>query len=186
MTGGPPDAAGPGPVAPAVTRTVLRDGSVVEVREMRPSDEAGLVRFHSTLSADTTYLRYFSPHPQLSPSEVHRFTHVDHVDREAIVAVADGEIVGVARFDRVPGGPEAEVAFVVSDAWQGRGLGSALLRNLVDRAVESGIERFTAQTLPRNRRMIAVFFHAGLPHTAHLVDGVVDVVLELPSPADPA
>lgn len=163
----------------------LRDGTPVELLAMDPSDEPRLLRFHGTLSADTTYLRYFSPHPTLSPDELHRFTHVDHRDREAVVALADDEIVGVARFDRIDNGPEAEVAFVVSDPWQGRGLGTALFQHLVGRAVAAGVERFTAETLPRNRRMLAVFCHAGLPHQTRFADGVVEVVIDLP-PGSPA
>ena len=159
---------------------LLRDGTTADLVAMDPADEVRLLRFHGTLSADTTYLRYFSPHPHLSQDELHRFTHVDHQDREAVVALVDDEIVGVARFDRIDHGPEAEVAFVVSDAWQGRGLGTALFRHLVDRAVAAGVQRFTAETLPHNRRMLAVFCHAGLPHTTRFADGVVDVVIDLP------
>lgn len=170
------DPDGPGPVLDVV----LRDGSVVGVRAMSAADEARLERFHATLSAGTTYLRYFSPHPRLSASELHRFTHVDHRDREAIVALVDDEIVGVARFDRHPKGHEAEVAFVVSDAWQGKGLGTALFRALIGRAVATGVERFVAETLPHNRPMLAVFTHAGLPHQTRFVDGVVAVVIDLP------
>lgn len=174
-----PRSGGDEPVEPGSGTVTLRDGTSVAVRPMHADDEERLVRFHRTLSGDTTYLRYFSPHPELSSDEVHRFTHVDHRDREAIVAIVDDEIVGVARFDRMQHGPDAEAAFVVADAWQGRGLGSALFTCLAHRAVALGVERFTAETLPRNRRMLAVFTHAGLPHTTSFADGVVDVVIDL-------
>jgi RimJ/RimL family protein N-acetyltransferase len=165
--------------APDATTVTLRDGTAVAVRPMHRVDDDRLLRFHRTLSADTTYLRYFSPHPQLSTDEVRRFTHVDHRDREAIVAIVDDEIVGVARFDRLEHGVDAEAAFVVADTWQGRGLGTALFRCLAERAVTLGVDRFTAETLPRNRRMLAVFTHAGLPHSTSLSSGVVDVVIDL-------
>jgi RimJ/RimL family protein N-acetyltransferase len=174
----PSDDADPDPPGPTLD-VVLRDGTVVEVRAMSAADEGRLERFHGTLSAGTTYLRYFSPHPQLSASELHRFTHGDHRDREAVVALVDDEIVGVARFDRPPEGPEAEVAFVVSDAWQGRGLGTALFRHLADRAVAAGVQRFAAETLPHNRPMLAVFTHAGLPHRTRFANGVVEIVIDL-------
>ena len=80
------------------------------------------------------------------------------------------------------GGDEAEVAFVVADAWQGRGLGSVLFERLAARARELGISRFVADTLFLNRRMLAVFRATGLPHAERLEGGVVHVVLELDPP----
>src|SRR3954449_6716180 len=142
-------------VAAATTAGVtLRDGSTVELLAMRPEDAPRLVRFHHTLSPETIYLRFFSFHPELSAAELTRFTSVDHHEREAVVAVAGGEIVGVARFDRLADATAAEVAFVVADGWQGRGLGSALFRHLLQRARELGVTRFVAETLPHNRRML--------------------------------
>ena len=93
------------PFSPAT----LSDGTIVELVPMGPDDAARLVRFHATLSPDTTHDRFFAFHPELSEHELSRFTHVDHRDREAMLAVHDGEIVGVARFDRTsPCGDEAE------------------------------------------------------------------------------
>jgi RimJ/RimL family protein N-acetyltransferase len=161
------------------TSAVLRDGSSVEFVTMQPTDAERLVRFHHTLSAESTYLRFFSYHPELLPSELDRFTHVDHREREAVVAVARDEIVGVARFDRLPGSTDAEVAFVVTDAWQGRGLGSALFRRLAARAREVGIERFVAQTLAQNVAMLAVFRHAGLHVTNRRDHEIIHLVIDL-------
>jgi len=158
---------------------VLRDGTAVELVPMCPEDAGRLVRFHHTLSADTTYLRFFSVHPELNDRELYRFTHVDHRDREAFVAVSDGEIVAVARFDRLGDGSDAEVAFVVADPWQGRGLGRALFDHLADRAHEVGVSRFVAETLFHNRRMLTVFHQAGLPLTERVDDGVVHVTMDL-------
>jgi len=155
----------------------LRDGTEADLVPMGPGDDVRLLRFHKTLSIETTYLRFFTVHPDLRPDELHRFTHVDHVDREAIVAVVDGEIVGVGRYDRA--GDEAEVAFVVADAWQGRGIGRALFDHLAVRAREVGIDRFVADTLPHNDRMLNVFRHAGLPIRSRYLDGTVHVELEL-------
>ena len=165
-------------MAPA-TPLVLRDGTEVELRPMRSSDAGRLLRFHHTLSLDTTYLRFFSFHPELTAGEVHRFTHVDHHDREAVVAVVAGEIVAVARFDREPDGTSAEAAFVVADAWQGRGLGTLLMAHLVGRARDVGIERLTAQTLAHNHRMLRVFERSDHPVTTRMGGGVVDVEIDL-------
>jgi RimJ/RimL family protein N-acetyltransferase len=146
---------------------------------MEASDGDRLVRFHHTLSTESTYLRFFAVHPELSADELHRFTHVDHKDREAIVATIDDEIVGVARFDRLDGGTDAEVAFVVADRWQGRGLGTLLFESLAARAREVHITRFVADTLPHNTPMLRVFQDAGLPTKTERRDGVIHLVIPL-------
>jgi RimJ/RimL family protein N-acetyltransferase len=165
---------------------VLQDGSVVVLLPMAPEEAERLVRFHHRLSAETTRRRFFSVHPELSPAELERFTNVDHVDREAFIAVGDGEIVGVGRFDRIGDRDTAEVAFVVVDTWQGRGVGSALFAHLIERARELEICRFVAETLPENGAMLAVFRHAGLPITERLTGGVVEVAIDLRRPTPPA
>jgi GNAT superfamily N-acetyltransferase len=170
--------------ARAASIVALRDGTEVGLHAMHADDAASLLRFHGTLSPETTYLRFFTPHPELSDDELHRFTHVDHHDREAIVATADEQIIAVARFDRLDDHAYAEVAFVVADAWQGRGLGTALFERLAERARRVGIRRFVAETLPQNRPMLSVFHHAGLPVTSRFRDGVVHLVIDLTAGAD--
>ena len=160
-------------------RIVLRDGTEVQLHAMDPQDADALLRFHSRLSPETTYLRFFSVHPTLSEREVDRFTHVDHHDREALVAMVDDQIVGIARFDRAGTSAEAEVAFVIADVWQGEGLGSALLDRLACRARDVGVSRFTAEVLPHNHRMLAVFHHVGWPVSSRMRDGVVHLELDL-------
>jgi GNAT superfamily N-acetyltransferase len=157
----------------------LRDGTAVDLLTMRPSDAKKLVRFHHTLSPQTKYLRFFGVHGQLTQDEVYRFTHVDHREREAIVAVVSGEIVAVARYERYEASTDAEVAFVVADSWQGRGLGTLLFARLARRAREVGVERFIAETLSQNRSMLAVFGHAGLPLSQRTERGVVHLVIDL-------
>jgi RimJ/RimL family protein N-acetyltransferase len=159
--------------------TILRDGSHVEIRTMRGDDEERLLRFHHTLSPETTRRRFFAIHPELSPDELYRFTHVDHTDREALVALVVDEIVAVARFDRIGRGPVAEIAFVVADEWQGRGLATLLLAKLADRAGAVGIDRFVAETLSHNDAMLAVFRHAGYPTMERTDHGVVHITIEL-------
>jgi GNAT superfamily N-acetyltransferase len=174
------------PDSPVRSAVVLADGTVVDIEPMRSTDGARLDQFHHTLSGETIQFRFFSVHPELSDQELHRFTHVDHQNREALVAVHDDLIVGVARFDRLgDGSDEAEVAFVVADAWQGRGLGKVLFERLAARAREIGITRFVAETLFRNRRMLMVFRATGLPRAERIEGDVVHVVLELGPPAIP-
>jgi RimJ/RimL family protein N-acetyltransferase len=165
---------------------MLAGSAALTFRPIREADADALVRFHGRLSDETTYLRFFTVHPVLHPDEVERFTHVDHRRREAIVALIDGEIVGVARFDRLPDGDDAEVAFVVADRYQGRGIGSALLRELVSRARALGVRRLVAETLPHNRRMLTVFRHSGLAVRVRFDDGTVHVVLDLADEFTPA
>lgn len=159
---------------------MLTDGGTVHIRPIDPSDAAALVDFHSRLSDDSVYLRFFSPKPTLSPKEVERFTHVDHHDRVALVADLGDHLVGVARYDRHPGTDEAEVAFVVTDAHQGRGIGTALLEHLAAAARERGVTRFGAETLPHNRRMLDVFRSAGFDERTRFDHGVthVDLIIE--------
>ena len=110
---------------------VLSDGSTARLRPIRPEDADEIVALHSRFSERTRYLRYFSPYPRIPQRDLDRFTHVDHHDREAFVAELGGELIAVARYERLgDGSPDAEVAFVVEDAHQGRGLGPALLEYL--------------------------------------------------------
>lgn len=156
---------------------VLADGGTVHVRAIRPDDADRLVEFHDGLSAETVYLRFFSCHPQLSEAEVERFTCVDHVDRVALVAEVDERLVAVGRFDRMPAGDEAEVAFVVADRHQGRGIGTLLLEALAAIAWATGISRFVAEVLPGNRQMLHVFSDTGFTVRSRFADGVVHVEL---------
>jgi acetyl coenzyme A synthetase (ADP forming)-like protein len=151
-------------VAPSATAfdALLTDGRVVQVRPIEPTDAERLVRFHESLSAETTRLRFFAVRPHLSDADVERFTTVDHHDREALVGLVDDELIGVARYDRLPGTHDAEVAFVVTDAWQGSGVGSLLLEHLAARARAEGFTKFVAETLTENRRMQRVFADSGL------------------------
>lgn len=167
-----------------VPRATTRDGlQTVQLRAMQPDDRDRLLRFHHALSPETVYLRFFSVHPDLQPAEVDRFTQVDHEQREAIVALVDDEIVGVGRFDRMA--PDAaEVAFVVADRWQGKGLGTELFTRLATRARELGIDRFVAQTLPHNERMLSVFRDCGHRYTSRYDAGVVNVEIDLARPTE--
>src|SRR4051794_19074417 len=140
---------------------ILSDGGTVHVRPITPDDGDALRNFHSRLSAETVYLRFFSPLPRLSPQLVERFTHVDYEDRFALVAELGHELVAVARYDRLPGTADAEVAFVVDDRHQGRGLGTLLLEHLAVAGRDRGVRRFVAEPLPGNTRMLGVFRDAG-------------------------
>lgn len=166
---------------------LLSDGRTAHLRPIRPSDAEALRDFGARLSPETVYFRFFSPRRALSDKEIRHFVTVDYVDRLALVALADDELVAVARYDRpraddvAPGESrdEAEVAFVVRDDHQGRGLGTLMLEHLASAAVARGIGRFIADSLPENRRMLQVFRAAGFEEHAALESGVVRVTMEL-------
>ena len=157
----------------------LRDGTVIEVRPIEPADGGALVAFHEQLSRESARLRFFNMHPHLSEREVERFTNVDHHERQAFVAVRGAEIIAVGRYDRAGDADEAEVAFVVADAWQGRGIATVLLDRLAAQARTEGLVRFTAETLCENRAMRAVFNKWGNVLRNSIEAGVVHTELAL-------
>ncbi|MET9825300.1 GNAT family N-acetyltransferase [Streptomyces sp. NPDC006349] len=160
---------------------VLRDGGTARVRPITIDDAERLVSFYEQVSDESKYYRFFAPYPRLSAKDVHRFTHHDFVDRVGLAATIGGEFIATVRYDRIgPGGTpaaspadEAEVAFLVQDAHQGRGVASALLEHIAAVARERGIRRFAAEVLPANTKMIKVFMDAGYTQKRSFEDGVV-------------
>ena len=162
---------------------VVADGGTVHLRPIEPSDADALVAFHAGLSEHTRYLRYFSAYQTMPDKDVVRFTTVDHVDRVALVVLLSGEIIGVGRFDRLADPAQAEVAFVVADAHQGRGIGSVLLEHLAAAARERGVRRFVAEVLAENGRMVRVFTDAGYQASHQFDYGVVHLEFAVGSTA---
>ncbi len=152
---------------------VLADGSTAHVRPIRPDDTGALLGLWSRLSAESIYLRFFSYMPRPSERQLEALTNVDYTDRMALVAELGSELVAVARYERRANPAEAEVAFVVEDAQQGRGIGTILLEHLAAVARANGVYRFLADTLPENRRMIGVFRDAGWHVDSEFADGLV-------------
>ncbi|MEU6442872.1 GNAT family N-acetyltransferase [Streptomyces sp. NPDC047046] len=166
---------------------VLRDGGTARIRPITADDAERLVSFYEQVSDESKYYRFFAPYPKLSAKDVHRFTHHDFVDRVGLAATIGGEFIATVRFDRVDatGRPasapadEAEVAFLVQDAYQGRGVASALLEHIAAVARERGIRRFGAEVLPHNTKMIKVFTDAGYQQKRSFEDGVVHLTFPL-------
>ena len=161
---------------------VLRDGATAHLRPIVPEDADRLVRFHSRLSERTRYLRYFGPFPQIPPRELARMTTVDHYSRVAFVGMLGGEIIAIGIYESLAGDGKpgtAEVAFVVADEHQGRGLGPILLEHLAGAAAENGFTRFEAEVLPQNRKMLGVFSDAGYEVSRRFEDGVVMVHFDI-------
>jgi acyl-CoA synthetase (NDP forming)/RimJ/RimL family protein N-acetyltransferase len=158
---------------------VLRDGGTAHLRPIGPDDAKAIQAFHQQQSPHSVYLRFFSFKASLSAAELSRFTEVDHQNRVAFVAARGDEIIGVGRYDRLDDPAEAEVAFNISDRYQGRGVGSILLEHLAAAARENGIRRFSAEVLPENRKMIDVFADAGYETSRAFDDGVVAVRFDI-------
>ncbi|WCB91991.1 acetyltransferase [Baekduia alba] len=131
------------------------------VRRIRPADKDALVAGLGRLSERSVYQRFLSPKPRLSASELTYLTEVDFVDHHALVAVlaqAPDVVVGVGRWVRDGDAPgDAEIAIVIADDLQGRGVGTALGRALADAARERGVQRFTASMLPTNQAAHRLF-----------------------------
>ncbi len=166
----------------------LRSGDVVRIRQIRPDDAPALVRAYANLGEQSRYRRFFTVMPELPEATLKAAVEVDHADHEALVAapLLSTEIVGECRFIRVPDQPDtAEIGVTVVDAWQGRGLGSALLARLSERALEAGIDYFTAEVLAENRTMLALLPGLGQVETERR-GPVVTARVELAEPARPA
>jgi RimJ/RimL family protein N-acetyltransferase len=132
---------------PGGGQAVLYDGSRVLIRQVRSADAPLLADGFGRLSARSRWMRFMMAKPQLTAAELRYLTDVDHRDHEALGALdrSGGRGVGIARYVRDAGDPlAAEIAVTVADDWQGRGLGTALLVRLSDRARQEGIGRFTA------------------------------------------
>lgn len=135
---------------------VLSDGAAVLIRAALPEDAARLERMFYRLSPDTIYFYTFVPVPRQPywAARLGALAQTDGSDHYALVALADGEIVGVARYDRGAVPEEAEFAIVIEDAWQRRGLGRLLMTRLVQEASRHQVCTFTARILGENRRAL--------------------------------
>lgn len=139
----------------------LNDGTRVRLRPVRPSDKQRLVDGLARLSLESRWGRFFSPKAHFTPQELRYLTEFDGVNHFAIGAVEiigrrkeEGAGLGLARFVRLADEPEiAEVAIVVADDMQGRGIGHLLLERLVAAAIQRGVKRFRSQVLARNSRV---------------------------------
>ncbi|MEA2357769.1 MAG: hypothetical protein QOI62_1029 [Solirubrobacteraceae bacterium] len=131
--------------------TYLTDGTEVALREIRADDKDLLAAGYARLSETSRLKRFLGPKPKLTASDLRYLTEVDGVNHYAVVALVDGHIVGVARWVRLIGDPDAaEAAVVVGDPLQGKGLGKALARQLADTARERGVKRITASIMSSN------------------------------------
>ena len=166
-------------------RRVPVEGRTVQIRPLGPSDEARLVAFHEALGFETVYHRFFSVHPHLSPAEVTHFCHLDGHQRFALAAVDDelDRIVGVARIEGIAPPGTAEVAFVLADDHQHKGLGIVMAQMLLGAAARRGFTHVVAVTMQDNDPMIHLLTAAGFACTLKRQDHLVHIDCDLETPA---
>lgn len=158
----------------------LREGSMVLIQPIRPEDKRELERGFKRLSDRSRYSRFLAPMERLSPSMLAYLTEVDHRDHEALIAfdAESKDAVGVARYVRT-GGSSAEAAVTVLDDWQGLGLGTGLTSLLAERALEEGIDQFTAVVLAENREMVGLLESLGQVKVTDREAGILNVEVPL-------
>ena len=165
----------------------LRDGRFVEIRAVHATDKPLLKEAMHHLSPQSLYFRFLTPKKELTDKELAYFTEVDFLHHVALMASVNenGESVpaGVGRYvmaDTSPATDRAEVAFAVSEEYQGLGIATSLLKHLTEIARGAGLKEFTALVLCENRKMLEVFRNCGLPMETQMnTPGVLNVVLRL-------
>jgi GNAT superfamily N-acetyltransferase len=171
---------------------LLRDGSEVRMRAAGPSDRMLVAALHARCAPETRRSRFLSPVPRLPDHQLDELLGAGHPSGHVVLAVtADGgSAVGMVNLDPVPGSrPDRDapattgrVAVLVEDAWQGRGLGTALLRRAADAAAEAGMAEVTGVARPDDLGVTRLLRRAGLRPSAEIVDGVVRLRAPLPTP----
>lgn len=158
---------------------ILKGGARVRIRPIRVEDAPRLIAMHSRLSQQTAYQRFFTVLRRLPPDWATLLATVDYRRRLALVAEIatprGPELIGVGRYEPTDREDTAEVAFVVQDAWQGKGLGTILLLDLLRAAGARGIRRFCAYVLAENTRMLALFARFTDIERRRIESGVVEL-----------
>jgi len=160
-----------------VRDVILRDGSVLRLRAPEPEDEPAIKDFFDRLDPESRYLR-FHGHVRSDRVAAH-YAAADGVNRVALLAHREGEIVAVAGYERLRELGAAEVAFAVLASEQGRGLGTRMLEQLAAHAAAHGIDRFDASVIAENRRMLRVFSSAGFAVKRETSYGVTELSLDI-------
>ncbi len=153
----------------------------VELARLERSDGERLRRLFYRLSPETIYRRFLSPIVRPEQARPESLLDVDHHDREAVVAVVDGEIVGVARYHRWPGTDAAELAVVVADAWQRQGLATRMLTGLAQLASDAGVETFTMTMQADNVPVLSLLRRLHPPARPSLEGGFFEAAIPVKS-----
>ncbi len=164
------------------SKHLLKDGTEITFRPIHPTDEPRMRDLLYNLSQETIYYRFMSHQERFGQRQIQNFVYIDHRQDVAIVGILPeiygDEIIAVGRYYLDERTNRAEVAFVVRDEWQNKGLGSFVFRHLVNIAKANGITGFTAEVLRNNNRMQAIFNHSGLNVTSAIEEGVYSFVMD--------
>ena len=143
----------------------LRDDTQIFFRPIKPTDEPALAEMLYSLSDESVRSRYFTSTVRFPHKDIQQVANIDYQNELAIVGVVPGvageQVVAIAQYFLDPKTQEAEVAFVVQDEWQAKGIGTFLLDYLVQIARQRGVQRFLASVLPTNKAMLAIFHNSG-------------------------
>ncbi len=170
-----------GDPVPASVYALLADGRTVEIRPATGADFDAVKALHESMSLDNVYLRFFSLSRMAAEKEAQRVTRAPGADHAALLAVFDGQLVGLASFEVARDDSRtAEVAFAVADTMHHQGIATLLLEHLVSLARARQLDALTADTLSENTGMLRVFSAAGLPVASRREDGVVSITIPLP------
>jgi len=164
------------------TSLLLEDGIQVSFRSIRPTDEPHMRDLLYDLSRETIYYRFMSGQQRFTHSQIQDFVYIDHRKDVAVIGVVPEaygeEIIAVGRYYLNEKNNKAEVAFVIRDGWQNKGIGSFMFRHLLAIAKRNGISGFTAEVLRDNRRMQAIFNHSGYKVESRVEEGVYSFVID--------
>jgi GNAT superfamily N-acetyltransferase len=167
-------------------RVTTSGGVELSIRQVRPDDKRLIAEGIERLSPESRYRRFFRPLDRLSERDLVYLTEIDHTDHEALAAIdpESGDLVGVARYVRGAEPHLAEVSVAVGDPWQHRGVATALLERLVERAREAQITHFVALVLDENVEAIKLFEHLvpGHARPRRSASGHLELLIELPEP----
>jgi ribosomal protein S18 acetylase RimI-like enzyme len=160
----------------------LKDGASLRLRPIRSEDAPRLVDLYGRLSRHSAYQRFFGIMKRLPPDWAQLLATVDYRRRLALVAergpAGSPELVGVGRYEPTVDPATVEVAFAVQDGFQDLGLGTALLRHLLEAAEARGFHRFRAYVLADNTRMLDLLSRFTSIRERRIEAGVVDIVFE--------
>jgi acyl-CoA synthetase (NDP forming)/GNAT superfamily N-acetyltransferase len=160
---------------------LLADGTTAEIREAGPGDFDAVLAMHEAMAPDNIYLRFFSYSKRSAETEARRICRDPAPGNAALLALRDGELVGVASYAGLPGHPrQAEVAFAVADHMHHMGIATLLLEHLVSLARSRQVTTFTADTLTENTAMLKVFASVGLPVQRRFEGEVYELTFPLP------
>ena len=161
----------------------LKDGTEIFFRPVKPTDEPALSEMLYSLGSQSVQTRYFTHTMAFPHKDVQKLTNIDYDNELAIVGVVPGpagdEVVAIAQYFLDPKTQAAEVAFIVHDEWQAKGMGGSLLDHITQVAIQRGVKRFYAKVLPVNKPMLSIFQHSGHKVTTEFDGEVFSIVCDL-------